>query len=288
MRIWNLAFGFLSSAVSAVAQDAEQIRDYWFDGAEISRYELTQSRYGAEQPGSAVLIFVTEPFLTGLQVKDESGAGPSVPVLKLNAQREFFTGIYPYRTMTSVFDPIEAPRPASAFKVTTSVQEWCGHAFMQINRRPAGVEARVFSYFEKEEGGSFDLPADALWEDELWTQLRLSPKTLPQGSVALVPGTLYLRFRHRAPALEQARAKLRDEGERMTYSVEYLEVGRKLEITFDRDFPHVIRGWKEQQQGEEAVTSARLTHRLEHEYYWQENKPADRARRKSLGLRVNP
>ncbi len=261
------------------------IQDYWFNGAEINRYELTQARYGAEQPGNAVLIFVTEPFLSAQQVKDESGSGKSVAVLKMNEQREFYTGIYPYRTMTSVFQPIKA---SAALKVTTSVQEWCGQAFMQINRRPEAVVAQVWSYFEKEEGGAFDLPADALLEDEIWTQIRLAPEALPRGAIELVPGTLFLRFKHRHPALEKATATLSENGEQSVYTVDYPEVRRRIEITFDSAFPHVIRGWTEKLAGEEAVTTAKLTHRLEHELYWQENQPGDRPRRRALGLREEP
>lgn len=270
------------------APPPQTIRDYWFNGAEISRFELTQARYGAEHPGNAVFVFVTEPFLLDQQVKDEGGSGDSVPVLKLNEQREFYTGIYPYRTMTSVFDPVESRPDSSVLKVTTSVQEWCGHVFMQWNRRPGALQATVLSYFEKEDGGRFQLPANALLEDGLWTQVRLDPAQLPVGDFEMVPSSLYLRFAHRAPKLEKATGRLETEGDLWKYIVAYPELGRTLVISFRRAFPHVIEGWEESQRGMDAVTRARLTHRIEHQYYWQENQPKDRALRQKLGLRENP
>ena len=60
---------------------------YWYQGrAELTRYALRQARYGDQHDGEAVLVFVTEDFLTGLQVKQEHGDSPNaISVLKLNA-----------------------------------------------------------------------------------------------------------------------------------------------------------------------------------------------------------
>ena len=83
------------------ASAPERFGRYWYQGkAELTRYELRQARYGEIHSGEAVLIFVTEPFLPDRQVKLER-ADPSkgVTVLKLNAVRKFFTGIYPYSLM---------------------------------------------------------------------------------------------------------------------------------------------------------------------------------------------
>ena len=102
------------SLLLALPLHADKIRDFWFNGAEISSFKLSQSRYGKNHPGHAELIFVTEPFLIGKQVKDESGKGDSTDVLKLNALTTFNTGLYSYRTMTSTFRPIDLkipPRP---------------------------------------------------------------------------------------------------------------------------------------------------------------------------------
>ena len=49
---------------------SEEFKEYWFAGkAEITSYKLEQARYGELRDGSAVLIYVTEPFLADKQVK---------------------------------------------------------------------------------------------------------------------------------------------------------------------------------------------------------------------------
>lgn len=96
------AFTFsLSLILTSTLLTADTIRDFWFNGAEISRYELSQAQYGENHPGHVEFIFITEPFLIDKQVKHESGPGDSTDVLKLNALRTFNTGIYSYRTMNS-------------------------------------------------------------------------------------------------------------------------------------------------------------------------------------------
>ena len=100
----RLVFALLALALPL---HSNQVRNFWFAGAEINRYELSQMRYGESHPGHAEFIFVTEPFLTKPHVKNEYGGQPSTDVLKLNALRTFNTGIYSYRTMTSTFQPID-------------------------------------------------------------------------------------------------------------------------------------------------------------------------------------
>ena len=145
--------------------------DYWYAGkAEITRYALEQARYGELRQGDAVLIFVTEDFLSDKQVKYEFGdKDKAVPVLKLNATRKFYTGIYPYSIMTSVFTPVDGSH--ASLKVTSSSQEWCGHTFMQFNNRDGGFDSQLRSYFQAEGDQEVRLE-QALLEDEVWTRLR--------------------------------------------------------------------------------------------------------------------
>ena len=120
----------LSSEQSSEVND---FNDYWFSGkAELSSYELKQSRYGEIHDGEVVLVFVTEPFSLSKQVKldypKESGLD-KVSVMKLNQSRKFNTGIYDYSILSSVFTPIEIEEYPHALKTTTSMQEWCGHSY---------------------------------------------------------------------------------------------------------------------------------------------------------------
>ena len=180
------------------AKDYPTFDKYWYQGrAELTRYELRQHRYGDTHEGEAVLIFVTEPFLPGLQVKQEHGdTASSVSVLKLNAYRRFYTGIYPYTLMTSSFTPA-TKGGAPTLKVTNTVQEWCGQTFTQVNRRADGLHTVTYSYKQDEGDRRLTLPSAPL-EDGLWAQLRVDPSAIADGDQELVPGLDYLRFWHKA------------------------------------------------------------------------------------------
>jgi len=162
------------------SQKPENFDDYWYAGkAEISSYELEQARYGEIHKGTSVLIFVTEPFSKSKQVKLDNSRDESednVSVMKLNMNKKFLTGIYPYSMMMSTFTPVSYNEYPDPFKVTTSSQEWCGHTFMQLNLKEKNYRLRGFSYFESE--GDVDLNVkNVIMEDELWTRIRLNPET---------------------------------------------------------------------------------------------------------------
>lgn len=269
----------LSALVSTANADA--VRDFWFSGAEINRYQLSQFRYGETHPGHAEFIFVTEPFLTDKQVKNERGSSPSTDVLKLNALRTFNTGIYSYRTMTSTFQPIDLATYPHALKTSTSVQDWCGQVFQQLNKTDAGWRGELRSYFQQQGDRDFKLDHAHL-EDELWIQLRLDPTKLPTGTINIVPGAIYTRFTHRPIQAEAAQATLESNNTLSTYTLKYSKIERELRITFDTEFPHIIRGWQEVES--EGTTKAVLTHRIMNSHYWSEKSKKDAQKRKALGL----
>ena len=125
---------------------SDSFKTYWFDGtAEISSFKLTQSRYGEAREGSAVLIYVTEDFLRNEQVKANKKSKQSKTVLKLNRTKNFITGIYPYSIMNSSFTYLEEKK--SLAKITTSIQEWCGQAYLQLNKKN-NLNIESHSYFE--------------------------------------------------------------------------------------------------------------------------------------------
>ena len=98
---------FLLTPFIGMAQLSQTFKNHWFDGfAEISSYELTQSRYGQQRIGKAVLIFVTEDFLAKEQVKANQKSKTTIPVLKSNRTKNFLTGIYPYSIMSSSFSSL--------------------------------------------------------------------------------------------------------------------------------------------------------------------------------------
>ena len=126
---------------------------YWHDGkAEIDGYRLTVSRYGESREGTAVAIYVTEPFSDSKRVKaNDPAKNPedSFDVLKLNLVRDFQTGIYDYNTMVSVFARSSDFTPV---KITFTSAEWCGHVYEELLLGPGGITGQFYSYFEDESG----------------------------------------------------------------------------------------------------------------------------------------
>ena len=254
--------------------------DYWYQGkAELSTYEVTQERYGEERPAEQVNIFVTEDFSRQKQVKldDPAKAGADrVPVLKLNSIRRFRTGIYDYSVLQSVFTPIDG---TPTLKITSTVQDWCGHVFTQFNLDKKEYRIRQFSYFEGEGDSDLRLPLTIL-EDDLWMHLRLHPELIRMGRVLIVPATLYLRFRHE-PFEAHTATLVMEKGDREnTLRVTYEDIPRSLTIRFEPASPYRILGWEETDKGKLMSKGRLKTVRLEP--YWMQNSNKFDAMRDSL------
>ena len=281
---------FLLSCLSA--QD-RSFGDVWYRGeAEVARYELEIERYGEMRDGHAVLVFVTEPFLPDAQVKADRGDPAergAVTVLKLNRIERFVTGIYDYSMMQSVFTPCDRAAPARALKVTTSVQDWCGHVWLQLNRREDGVEVTGHSYFEAE-GEEQRTLAGVRLEDGIWTALRIAPERLPTGEIEIVPGSFDARLRHvplEARTATARRTRVPADGEdpeRLRYELDYGD--RRIAWTVTAVVPHELLHWREElgREGNRRVVSeARRTH-VTWTPYWQHNAETDTPMRRELGL----
>ncbi len=281
--------------VSNTWKSPVQLDDYWYQGkAEITSFELSQNRYQDIHRGEAVLIFVSEDFLTDEQVKDERKLNPnSTTVLKTNMVRKFTTGIYEYSIMTSVFTPVEVQKFPHTLKVTHSSQDWCGQSFMQINKTGDQYRMQQFSYFEAEGDTVINTPAIAL-EDELFNRIRINPDGLPTGELQLLPSTTYCRLIHTPFEPVMAKATLKEyEGERFegaqlsAYSVEFPSQRRTLEIVFEKAAPYRIAGWTESYpsmfDGEVRTTVARRKETIL-DAYWKHNAPEDRDLRAKLGI----
>lgn len=215
-----------------------EFNNYWYNGeAEISSYQLEQARYGEIRSGKAVLIYVTEDFLPNKQVKADGASSKNVPILKLNATKTFNTGVYPYSIMQSTFYPISNTK--HAIKISSSMQEWCGHVYTQLNNREQ-FEINSHSYFESEGDALFMLKKTVL-ENELWTKLRINPKSLPTGNLEIIPSFEYLRLKHVELKAYNANVTLTND----TYTIFYPELNRTLTIHFNNAFPFDILGWEE-------------------------------------------
>ena len=278
--------------VTRPLQNDTQFSGYWYQGkAEITHYDLEQARYGEIHKGGAVLIFVKEDFLVSKQVKLENyskGKADAIPILKLNFTKTFNTGIYPYTMMKSVFSPLNLKTFPHALKVNTTVLEWCGQVFTQINNRHEGFSVKSFSYFEKEGDEEFVLDKVFL-EDELWTYIRIAPEQLPLGNVKIIPGMLASRLRHEKLNVETALAESHRNADTVIYRLNYTKAERSVEIRFDKKFPHEIWSWEETYKdgfGEHAkfLTTKAVKKRSILLDYWNKHSAADSVYRKELGL----
>ena len=169
-----------------------------------------------------------------------------------------------------------------AIKTSTSIQEWCGHAFEQWNQNADGWDQQIFSYFQST--GDREQQFTTVWlEDELWTRIRIDPQQLPTGKFDIVASSLYRRFSHQAatPLPAVARWTAVDGADELIYVLYYPTIDRTLQIRIANTFPYHVKGWMDQ-VGEQTTTT---THRATiYSPYWQFNRPDDRQLRIQLGL----
>lgn len=274
----------------------KDFNSYWYAGeAEISSYKLQQARYGEAHSGTAVLVYVTEPFSKSKQVKLNNwkdSSSDNISVLKLNFTKKFLTGIYPYSMMSSSFTPIDDDQYPNPIKITTSSQEWCGHTFMQMNLRDDNYALETFSYFESE--GDIETNIDkTLLEDEIWSRIRLNPSELPIGKINILPGTFYLRLKHQTikaltanATKEQLESSDFSDKKHKKYTLEYSD--RTLAIYYESSFPYTILGWEETYMSgfrnpEKLTTVAKRINTIKSPY-WGKNNTSDRVLREELGL----
>ncbi len=275
----------------------EAFANYWYAGtAEINHFDLTQNRYGEPRDGDAVLIYVTEDFLTKEQVKKESGDGDAVSVLKLNFTKKFITGIYDYSIMTSIFTPVDYMKNPVTLKASFSSQDWCGQSFGQMNMKDGKLNYEVRSYFQAE--GDVNTAIDATYlEEDIWTRIRLEPQMLPLGKIKMVPSQEFMRLYHKELEAYDAVAQLmlqvnenrgNNAKELYIYTLKFPDLDRELRIRCESKFPFKVLGWEEilnaSTTEKMTVTTATLTETIKNPY-WQNNSNKKEALRDSLGLR---
>lgn len=281
--------------ITEIVPPQDSFSKYWSSGgAEISSYELEQVRYGESHEGHAVMVYVKEPFSMSKQVKldDYISAGDDkVSVLKLNLSKKFLTGIYPYSMMMSTFSPMDG---SAIIKSTTSVQEWCGQTYLQLNLGEAGYDYTGFSYFESE-GDVEGKIEQVIVEDQLWTLMRINPDSLPLGEFSMLPSNFFLRLRHQPIEAKSVFGKLEIlkksayfSGAHFKYELSY--DGRTLAVYFGKELPHQIFGWEESYRSgfrdvKMMTTKAKLINTIRSKY-WGKNANSDRELRKNLRLPI--
>ncbi|MGD8646866.1 MAG: hypothetical protein PVJ77_10065, partial [Desulfobacterales bacterium] len=180
-------------------------------------------------------------------------------------------------------------------KISSSTQEWCGHAYTQMNLNGNEYRVRLHSYFEGEGDKDFNL-RKVLPEDALWTMIRLAPGSLPLGEFSMIPATVYVRLAHRPVAVQKAVGKLSLSSEKslegnplVIYEIYFPAEDRSLRIHFEQDFPHRIQKWHETYKerigmgAKVLATRAARTHTIMGPY-WMYHTNKDRRRLEGLGL----
>ncbi len=279
------SFLLFAIPIITIAQGlSEEFKQHWFDGyAEINSYELKQSRYGEDRNGKAVLIFVTEDFLKNVQVKADRKSKTTIAVLKSNRTKNFITGIYPYSIMSSSF--VKLKSPYALIKNSASIQEWCGHSYLQINRRKNKLEVTSHSYFEGQADQNIILNGFRT-EDEIWNLIRLQPQKLPTGNIKLVLSLESIRLSHKPIQVYDASASIEKNEKTSVYTIKYPTLDRSLSIEFQNAFPYTIEGWVEtfNSRGKIYTSTATRIH-TERRKYWQENDNA--SQRYRIPFKIN-
>jgi len=163
------------------------------------------------------------------------------------------------------------------------MQEWCGHVYTQLNNRDQ-FEILSHSYFEGEADIDITLKKSVL-ENELWTQLRINPKSLPTGELKIIPAFEFIRLKHISVKAYKANATLTNN----TYSIYYPILNRTLTIEFNAAFPYEILGWEESFKSGFGANAKALTTKASRlktikSPYWQKNRNKDENLRASLLL----
>ncbi len=289
-------FSQQEEAVEKVAEKTvrtpEQLfNDYWYSGkAEISSYKLEQARYGELRKGMLVNVCVTETFSPETNTKADTSNKNNVKVLKFISNKKFNTGIYSYSILNSSFYPINSKKYQNSLKISTSLQEWCGHDYVELINKGDKYNVNLHSYYQGESVEDKEIDDEVLLEDDIWSVIRVNPKKLMiSKNVKMLPSFSYLRFSHKEVKAYQANLSVSEKDGKVVYEIDYPNLNRNLQIIFESKFPYRVLSWKETclegtgSKRKLLTSTAELIKTIKSDY-WNKNTNEDMYLRKELGI----
>lgn len=276
-----------SSSESVTGSSTQEDADYWYHNkAEITSYKLTQARYGELHEGTAVFVFVTEPFSPSSNSKADTKHSDNVSVLKLNQTRKFTTGIYPYSIMTSTFFPFK--QGDHSLKISSSCQEWCGHNYMELQNKKRNFKVKLDSYFEGESFSNTEMDK-AFLEDDIWSMIKIRNKNLPTGKLKMYPPMSYARLAHIKYKSYGCEVSILPGDNYNTYRLHYPELDRTVTVNYLNRGTFEIRGWTETYydgfgSDRKILTTIGEKMKTINSAYWNKHHLADSTMRKELNL----
>jgi hypothetical protein len=237
---------------------------------------------------------VTEDFTRAGRVKTDGGHHDEFPVVKLNAVRDWQTGVYDYNVMTSTFLPLDGSvRRGIPTKVSFSSQEWCGHIWEQMRIDGSAAGRTSHSYFDGEADHfeTLAIPDGGTFADAMPLLVRgLVGELLQPGEQVEVPWLRSAMNRHlnhentlwglallsRSTETTELRVPA---GDFLVETWTATDATGSTTWFVEAAAPRRLVAW-ETSDGERAELTGELR-----SSYWNQNKPGDETLRAKLGLR---
>lgn len=246
MRLF-IGAGLLSGlTLLSMAEEPDSLyqNSLWDDGqAEVSLYEAAMPHYGQLYPSEVAMVWVKEPFRTDTRVKSDQPAGKNIePVIKINTQISTRTGNYTYEQMHSGFWAVADGR---SLKWTVSHHEACGASFKMGHPEEASLELTYHTYWDGEGDGilQMTLPENAWYYESLPYRLREYAAARSRETLSIHLFSPVIRSQLGEPAFRPATVIHKEELPHTVIEVRHH--GGVDTLTFDRNFPHVLREWKQ-------------------------------------------
>ncbi len=248
---------------------------YWGDGkAELSYFDILETRYGQTQPGQLTIMLVREPFAPEELVKaDDWRREGTYGVLKMNQIYQIQTGTYDYLQMFSGFWKTDN---SQFIKWSLTSNDGCGNTFKLGERQGDDWKILFHTYWEGMVSGELTVPAvpEVIYYDELPFRVRTLDfsKDTQEFEIQLIPGTINSKKGNFTAAPATVSLAAPSDAEKTQRVVTVIRADGTDRFVLDAEFPHLLRVWE---KADGSVATLKSALKLA---YWEMNKPGDRER----------